>query len=269
MSRTESALNSRAKTLFLSAFGASLALHGVAYASLASGTFDPPPPIVVSTVTFEVKAPPPPEPEAPQPREATPSPTVNPTPTRAASRALELPTPPPATTAAAAAAAAPAPAPNSPALDLSGVTLTNDTDSGFAMPIGDGTALRGPIGLGGAPRGAASPASAQPTGALAGPRLVAGKDLSEHPHPPALEGLLRANYPDDARQRGLRGSASVRARIDSDGVIRAARVVGESSTGFGSACRRTVVGSRWSAPRAQNGDAVATEIVYTCHFEVD
>jgi TonB family protein len=81
--------------------------------------------------------------------------------------------------------------------------------------------------------------------------------------------LLRANYPDEARRRGLAGTASVRARIDSDGVVRSARMVGESAPGFGSACRRTVLGSRWSAPRAKNGDAVATEIVYTCHFEVD
>jgi TonB family protein len=89
------------------------------------------------------------------------------------------------------------------------------------------------------------------------------------PRPPSLSGLLRANYPDEARQRGLRGSASLRARIDADGVIRNARVRSESSAGFGSACRRTLLGSRWSAPRDKNGSAVATEIVYTCHFEID
>jgi TonB family protein len=97
---------------------------------------------------------------------------------------------------------------------------------------------------------------------------VAVADLSEHPRPPSLEGLLRANYPEEAKQRGLRGSARVRARIDADGVIRSVRTLGESAPGFGSACRRTVLGSRWSAPRDKNGAAVATEIVYTCHFEV-
>jgi hypothetical protein len=61
----------------------------------------------------------------------------------------------------------------------------------------------------------------------------------------------------------------LRARIDADGVIRNARVRSESSAGFGSACRRTLLGSRWSAPRDKNGSAVATEIVYTCHFEID
>jgi TonB family protein len=80
---------------------------------------------------------------------------------------------------------------------------------------------------------------------------------------------LRANYPEEARQRGLAGSARVRARIDADGVIRSARLLTESSPGFGAACRKTVLGSQWSAPRDKNGGAVATEIVYTCHFQVD
>jgi hypothetical protein len=40
-------------------------------------------------------------------------------------------------------------------------------------------------------------------------------------------------------------------------------------TDFGSACRHAVLGSHWSAPGDENGNAVATEIVYTCHFEVD
>ena len=136
------------------------------------------------------------------------------------------------------------------------------------MPIGDGSALHGPIGLGGARSELPNTSAARPAPS-AGPALVAARDLSEHPRPPALEGLLRANSPEEAKRRGLAGTASVRARIDADGVIRSARVVDESAAGFGSACRRTVVGSRWSAPRAQNGDAVATEIVYTCHFEVD
>jgi TonB family protein len=99
--------------------------------------------------------------------------------------------------------------------------------------------------------------------------LVAAGDLSEHPRPPALSALLRANYPAEARERGLRGSASLRARIDADGVVRSVRFLTESSAGFGAACRRTVLGSHWSAPRDKNGGAVATEIVYTCHFEVD
>jgi TonB family protein len=154
------------------------------------------------------------------------------------------------------------------ALDLSGVTLGNDSGIGFAMPLGNGTALHGPIGQGANQTRSVAPPSPAQSGPKA-PALVGASDLSEHPRPPSLTGLLRENYPEEARQRGLRGSASVRARIDADGVIRDARLLSESSPGFGAACRRTVRGSHWSAPRDKNGGAVATEIVYTCHFEVD
>jgi len=263
MSRIEDGVSSRAKTVLLLAFGASVALHGVAYASLMAPRFDgpPPAPAEASTVSFEVVASPPLETRAPPSMpEAPVAPSVTPAPARAPSTKVEPPAP---------AAAPVSPALASPALDLSGVTLTNDTGSGFAVPTGDGGAPHGPIGLGGGHAEAASPALAHPAHGPVGPALVPAGDLSEHPRPPALEGLLRANYPEEARLRGLRGTASVRARVDADGVIRTAHIVSESGASFGSACQRTVVGSRWSVPRAQNGDAVATEIVYTCHFEVD
>jgi TonB family protein len=259
MSHTEDDVNPRAKTVFLWAFGASLAGHGVAYASLASRMPDVPAPVSISTVSFEVDAPPPVEPQAPPNLPQAPAAhSVTPAPAAARVTTAEPPTPPGQTNPA-----------GSPTLDLSGVTLTNDTGNGFAMPTGDGSTLQGPIGMGGNRAAPASSALARPLRTSEAPALVPLRDLSEHPRPPALEGLLRANYPEEARQRGLRGNASVRARIDSDGVVRAARVVVESAAGFGLACQRTVIGSRWSPPRAQNGDAVATEIVYTCHFEVD
>jgi TonB family protein len=260
MSHTENDVNSRAKTIFLWAFGASLAVHGVAYASLVSRTPDVPAPVSISTVSFEVDAPPPVEPQAPPNLpEAPAAHSVTPAPAAARVAKPEPPTPTPAQTNPA----------GSPTLDLSGVTLTNDTGDGFALPTGDGSALHGLIGTGGNRAAPASSALARRLRTSEAPALVPLRDLSEHPRPPALEDLLRANYPEEARQRGLRGNASVRARIDSDGVVRAARVVVESAAGFGLACQRTVIGSRWSPPRAQNGDAVATEIVYTCHFEVD
>jgi len=255
-------MNPRARAGLLLAFCTSLGVHGVAYASLQSSRHELAPRDFVSEVTIDVKplpAPAPsPEPAAPPP---IPAPAVTP---HVMSR------PAPATTVAPAAPVAPAPTAPSPAaaaLDLSGVTLTNDTGAGFAMPLGDGSALRTASGASGrAPERTQNAATIAPT---PGPELVRASDLSVHPVPPALAGLLRANYPEPARQRGLRGSASVRARIDADGVVRTGRVVSESSTGFGAACRRTVVGSHWSAPRDKDGRAVATEIVYTCRFEVD
>lgn len=260
MSYVEDAVNSRTKAIFSMAFAASLALHGVAYASLSSQASAEPAPVSVSTVSFELKAQPKAQPEQPpNPLETTAAATAIPEPARPRlTRTEATPTPTPAATSTA-----------TQPVDLSGVTLTNDTGNGFSMPVGDGSALQGPIGLGGQRAESARPALPPVPRAPAAPAVVAAHDLSEHPRPPALEALLRANYPEEARQRGLRGTASVRARIDADGVIRTLRVVAESGAGFGSACQRTVLGSRWSVPRAQNGDAVATEIVYTCHFEVD
>ncbi|HKO51633.1 MAG TPA: TonB family protein [Polyangiaceae bacterium] len=255
-------MHSRRKIGLFLAFCCSVAVHGAAYASLSSEHRTPLAPPPVSQMNFEL----PPLPAAAPEAESTSNvrqPEAAPSPVTRASTPNQ-----PTRPRLAALTPAIAPAPAAPALDLSGVTLTNDTGSGFAMPVGDGSALHGPIGLP-VPREqvGASP-SAAPSAAKA-PALVDARDLSEHPRPPSLTALLRANYPEQARQRGLRGSASLRARIDADGLIRGARVLSESSAGFGSACRRTVLGSHWSAPRAKNGGAVATEIVYTCHFEVD
>jgi len=254
-------MNSRAKLGLFLAFCSSVGAHGMAYAALSATRLEPLPAAEVSEMNFELPPLPAPTPE-PQAEPASTSPVTPHPPAVVATRAL------PARPALKSAPATTAPAPNTaPALDLSGVTLSNDSDSGFAMPLGDGSALHGPIGSG-APRAPAAATAAAPSAPKA-PALVDAHDLSERPRPPALTALLRENYPEEARQRGLRGQASLRARIDADGVIRSARVLSESAAGFGAACRRTVLGSRWSAPRDKNGGAVATEIVYTCHFEVD
>jgi len=260
-------MNPRRRTGLLLAFFTSLAVHGVAYASL-TGEHRQPGAALLSEVTFEL-------PPLAEHERATdpPSPLPEPTPSKLVEPAASKPTGLTRTLAVRrelVPAQAPPPASKDPhpALDLSGVTLTNDSGSGFATPVGDGSALRGPIGpstnrLEAAAATSVSPSVPKP------PALVAASDLSERPKPPSLTAILRANYPEEARQRGLRGSASLRARIDSDGVIRWARLLSETSAGFGSACQRTVLGSHWSAPRDKNGGAVATEIVYTCHFEVD
>jgi len=255
-------MTSRAKIGLFLAFCTSVGVHGVAYASLSAEHGERPSSNEISQMNFELPPLPAPEPEAPPPAPTAP---IEPSPPRpvAVTRAPVASQPansaPPAAKAAATA---------TPALDLSGVTLTNDSGAGFAMPVGNGSALHGPIGLG-ANRIQALPVPSSAPSTAKGPTLVDASDLSERPRPPSLTRLLRQNYPEEARQRGLRGSASLRARIDPDGVIRTVRVLSESAAGFGSACRRTVLGSHWSAPRDKKGSAVATEIVYTCHFEVD
>jgi len=237
----------------------SLALHGIAYGTLSDEVLAKRPPPPKSVVAFEVTSPPPvPELPTPEPAPREPEPAA----TRPVAERPRADPPPPRTE--------PTPtAPSNEVLDMSGLTLTNDQGAGFAMPIGNGLArdgaLRMPASLGReAPR--LDPAPPRPA---AGPVLVAVSDLSSRPMPPALDGALERNYPNEARRRGVGGNATVRLRIDPDGIVRIVTPLDESAPGFGEACRRTVRGSRWSAPRDREGRSVATEVRYTCRFVVN
>lgn len=245
--------------LTLAALGTSFVLHGVAYASLpavrAFGWSEQ-----QSEVVMEIAAPkrpvePPPAkaPERVEPEPERPAPAPRP-----AAPQPKAVTPP-----------APEPTPVRAPVDLRGVTLTNDGDGSFASVVGDGSSSNGPIR---APVAMpARPAPAPPPSVapvVRAPALVAASDLSSRPEPPPLDEALRRNYPPEAERQGIGGSASVRARIEPDGRVRAASVIAETFPGFGDACRRTLVGSRWSAPRDREGRPVATEIRYTCRFVV-
>jgi len=233
----------------------SLVAHGVAYASLGyvpKQAMSPPP----SRVSFRVKEPPPPPaPEKvapPEPEVVKPSPQAKPLPKNE-----------------------PPPAQPPPPVDLTGVTLTNDSgNAAWSSVVGNGAAVAGPIGAIRAP--ATNVAAAvgpvvvpRPVPTRAEPSIVALEDLSERPVPPALASVLRDHYPAEAKARGIGGSASVAAEVGPDGRIRNASVAGESFPGFGEACRRTLQGSRWSPPRDREGRAVSTRIRYTCRFVVD
>ncbi|HEX6767020.1 MAG TPA: TonB family protein [Polyangiaceae bacterium] len=239
------------------AFVASSVLHGFAYASLGLAPRRTPVKIGASSVVFEVHEAPPfqtkPEPAKPVPPEE-PKPTER--------RAVAAPAP----------AAAEAEPPKAP-VDLSGVTLTNADGSGdFAMPAGNGSDRAGPLGPLGPKPATTEPTVLSPKPVVAvrsEPELVASQDLSEHPSPPSLDAALREFYPDEARRRSVSGSASLRVRIGADGRVREASVANESFPGFGAACRKAVLGSRWSPPRDRDGRAVQTEVRYTCRFVVD
>lgn len=99
--------------------------------------------------------------------------------------------------------------------------------------------------------------------------LVSVKDLAAKPLPPVLDAQLLSNYPREARRLGIAGRAVVIARVDADGVVRTTRIFSESSAGFGLACQRTLLGTRWSEPRDKDGRSVQTQIYYTCDFRVD
>ncbi|MEZ4224435.1 MAG: TonB family protein [Polyangiaceae bacterium] len=156
-------------------------------------------------------------------------------------------------------------------VDLSGITLTNDKGTaGWAAPRGDGSARSGALRTGTPPRSRRAVAAAEtPKQTASKASSVALADLARPPSPPRLESVLQRHYPVSLRERGIGGSAVVRARVDADGRVRSATVTSESEPGFGAACQSTVLGSRWSPPMNKQGNAVATHVRYVCRFRVD
>jgi TonB family protein len=143
---------------------------------------------------------------------------------------------------------------------LSGITLTGN---------GHGSAVPNTTGGGAGQRRPTRPASVNSPKAAPSVRTVSAADLSERPKPPALDGVLAGKYPSELRRQGIGGQAVVSARLDPDGVVRSVSVVSETDSGFGAACRQTVLGSRWSPPRDRRGLPVATLVSYTCRFRID
>jgi TonB family protein len=158
-------------------------------------------------------------------------------------------------------------------VDLTGVTLTGGDGAAWSSVVGNGAAIDQPIRpTVAAPSKPNAPnaSTAVHTGASK-PEvvLVPVQDLSTKPIPPALDGQLVRNYPAEAKRRGVSGRAVVRATIAPDGSVGNVVIATESDAGFGAACQRTLLGSRWSPPRDKQGRAVSTLIRYTCDFRVD
>jgi len=109
------------------------------------------------------------------------------------------------------------------------------------------------------PRGVAAPAAA----------LAKLSDLSRKPHAPSLDAALRQNYPAALRRRGTEGQAEVRVVIDARGRVGDVAILSESAAGFAEACRKTLLGSRWSEPLDRDGNAVSTRLTYRCRFQIE
>jgi protein TonB len=162
------------------------------------------------------------------------------------------------------------PAPEAP-VDLTGVTLTGG-DSSWSSAVGSGAALSGP-----APRVAAVTGRDR-NGSAAGlvngkgdkPVIVAEASLSRAPVPPeGMNSLLEQNFPPRARSQGVSGSALLRVTILADGRVGDMRVMRETGDyGFGSACQKMLRLKRWQPPLDRRGQPVATEVRYSCEFEV-
>lgn len=248
---------------FLVVVAASIAAHVALLAVLPPADAATPAAVPVTTmVTIDAVEPPTPPPPPPPPLEtpAAPESVTARAPMPRAPRPVRRPAaPPPEVATAEPPAAAETP------VDFSGVTLSNEGGS-WSSPTGNGEPMSGPI--------AVSDSTARPGPARAAPsrgsgdRVVAVGDLSRPPRAPDLDVALAANYPREARRAGITGKAVVRARILGDGSVGAIRLVSESASGFGVACKQTLAGSRWRPPLDARNEPVATDVTYTCTFAV-
>jgi protein TonB len=216
-------------------------------------------------VEMEVIAPEPPPPPPPPPAAEPPKP---PTPEPAKPRAQPKAAPKPAEPEPPKEQAKPAP--EAP-VDLTGVTLTGG-DSTWSSVVGTGGEIKGP-----APRVAANTGrdrNGSNDGLLGGkgdkPVLVAESSLSRAPVPPeGMNALLEQNFPPRARAQGVSGSALLRVTILADGRVGDMRVMRETGDyGFGAACQKMLRLRRWQPPLDRRGQPVATEVRYSCEFEV-
>lgn len=237
-----------------------IALSVAAHVSALVGTQQLAPPHTAPVLpALELVLPDPPAPVAPPPPPPLPVQPAKPEPQRrpplpAAPRAAvpEPPTPPP---------------PAEP--ELTGRTLTSPDDASWAAPAGNGEARSGPIQTARhAPLRRPSTAPASAATSSQPPPAVPFSQLSRKPVPPPLAAALERNYPALARAQGRSGEAKVRALIDAQGRIRSAAITSESATGFGAACQKTLLESRWTPPLGQHGEPSSTFVSYRCKFQV-
>jgi protein TonB len=212
---------------------------------------EPEPPPAAPEPEPEVKPEPEPEPEPPKPKLV---------PKIAAPKPAD---PPPQND--------PKPAAEAP-VDLTGVTLTGDDGASWTSVVGNGEALQGPSARIGKVTGRDRAGSADGVvgGKGTGPALVGEESLSRRPVPPGdLNSVLEQNFPSRASAQGVAGSAVVKLRILPDGRVVPVQIVRETGDyGFGKTCMRVLGQSRWQPPLDKRGQPVATEIRFTCDFEV-
>jgi len=216
-------------------------------------------PTEIEIVEPEPEEEPPPPPEEPEP---DPEPEPEPEPRRAAQKAEPEPEPEPAES----------PEPVDEVADFTGETLTVEgAGGGWSTVVGSGAPLKGPVGKIGRKMGQKDLTPSAK--AARGPKVVPAKSLARSPRPPGgLDAALIRNYPSKARTQGIEGTVVLAIRILPDGRPGSMTVSRETPSGydFGQACKRTIrEKGRWAPPLANGGQAVATDVKFTCSFTVD
>ncbi len=225
----------------------SAALHGLVVRMMPDGAAPAARPTRTTSVVLAVTEP---QPPPPVPREQ-----VAPERAPVAKASQPKPTTPAAATATPATPATAVETHDDVAVDLTGTVLT-----GGGMALGQAAAAGNAL--------AGSRVSLPSSAASLGPRLVALADLRRAPRAPVLDEALQRHYPPEARRAGLGGVAVLRVQVLATGRTGTVRHLRETHFGFARACEGAVRGASWEPPLAKDGTAVATEITYTCRFEV-
>jgi protein TonB len=265
------ALNDSSKDAGLSFagfFGLSVGLHVATFLVLGTFPLDGPPrakPDLVELSLVEQPAEPAPLAPEPAPEKPEPEPEVVKPPPKPVERAPRPPKQPPPV-----ADKTPPAAAEETIADFSGTTLTGQ--GGWASAVGNGAAMDGPIG---SPTGVVTgrTRSGVAGGVVGGTglRVVAEGDLSRRVQlPPAelLNAALERNYPKAARAQGIEGVTRIRLRVFASGKLQVLATLSETYPGFAESCKVALRDMTFTPGLDQSGQPVATDIPFTCRFNV-
>jgi len=258
---TERALRLAAPPRALVAYGASVALHAALLAAILA--VRPPSERRATPVSVEIveTRPPPPAP-SPEPPPPPPPPRV----VRPAPRVAVAPPPrdaPPPPEQAPDAPPPPNAPPSAPASRPGpvriGISMSSTTAAGgYAAPAGNT--------LYGRPPGRAEePSDAKP---YRSDHYAPPTQVTTLPEPLGCD-IPKSEYPAEARRLGIEGDVKLRLVVDEQGRVQEVTILRDPGHGFGAVARRSARTYCRFRPARKDGAAVATEIPYTIHFELD
>lgn len=144
-----------------------------------------------------------------------------------------------------------------PPVVLPGITLESTSSAG-GFAVNTGNTLYGDPGRKGHDASAVKPYKAT--------RYVSQAQISEPPSV-AFKPDIEKCYPADARRKEFEGDVVLRLIIDSDGTVAKAEVLTDPGEGLGAAAGLCIKQFRFN-PGKLNGEAVATPITFTVHFQM-
>ena len=251
------------------AYGISVALHAALFAAILSvrpAAEQRARPVDVEIVETRPRPPEPtPEPTAapPRPPPARPIPRRVVRPPRKVEVPLPRDAPPPPPHVAEPEAPPP---PNAPPPEEAprqgpvriGLSMSSTTTAGdVAAPVGNTM-------YGKAPERAEDPAAVQPYRAE---RYLPPTQVTTLPEPLGCD-IPKDAYPEEAKRLGFEADVRVRLAVDEEGRVTSAKVVQDPGHGLGAAAAASAKRYCRFRPARRHGEAVATEIPFTLHFEL-